>query len=187
MSADNDIPKVQETADIIAMRQKWQFNGATRPDFADQPESHQESVWDFPRPPVIQPVYHNLLVTSQGKTLAETTRGVRVIETTGAPTYYFPPDDVEAALFSADSTESLCEWKGYSQPLLLDDKQAGWRYVRMFPSFVTLFMWPSFYPAQVDCFIDDEQVSPQPGGYYGGWVTTSLAGPIKGGPGTQDW
>lgn len=185
--AKDSVPLVPETNEVKTIRLKWEFNGDFRPKFADAPEPHQESVWDFPRPPLIEAVQHDLQVSYQGSVLAKTTKGVRIIETAGAPTYYFPPDDVKTGLLSLGSMGSLCEWKGFSQPLFLDGKEIGWRYVRMFPQYKALYMWPSFYPAEVDCFIDAEQVSPQVGGYYGGWVTSNLAGPIKGEPGTQGW
>jgi uncharacterized protein (DUF427 family) len=196
--SDGDIPMVQETGEIRAIRNKWQFNGKIRPDFAEpllgqaeapqaQLASRLESVWDYPRPPAIQPVQQVLEVKHKGRTVAKTRQGRRVIETAGAPTYYFPPQDVKTGLLSLGTAGSLCEWKGYSQPLLLDDKEIGWRYVRMFPQFQSLYLWPSFYPSEVDCFIDGEQVSPQTGGYYGGWVTKNLVGPIKGAPGSQGW
>ncbi len=82
----------------------------------------------------------------------------------------------------------MCEWKGVAESLdIAGVADAGWRYVRMFPAFESLYRWIAFYPARLDCFVDDEPVQPQPGGYYGGWVTADLAGPIKGEPGSGDW
>ena len=36
-------------------------------------------------------------------------------------------------------------------------------------------------------YVGDERGTPQPGGYYSGWVTSKLRGPIKGLPGTESW
>ena len=185
--ADDEIPLLPDTNQIKEIRLKWLHNGQSRPDFAIEPSQGQESVWDFPRPPIIQPVRSELKVMRGEVLLAKTSRGVRVIETAGAPTYYFPPEDVKTAKFALGEQGSLCEWKGYSQPLLINEDEVGWRYVRMFQAFSTLYLWPAFYPSMVDCFIDDKKVDAQPGGYYGGWVTDTLTGPIKGSPGSQGW
>ena len=46
----------------------------------------------------------------------------------------------------------------------------------------------AFYASRVDaCFVDGEQVVPQPGDFYGGWVTSHVAGPFKGVPGSRFW
>ena len=46
----------------------------------------------------------------------------------------------------------------------------------------------AFYAGPIDaCFVNGEQVTPQPGGFYGGWITSAVAGPFKGPPGTQFW
>jgi uncharacterized protein (DUF427 family) len=129
-----------------------------------------------------------------GKRVAATDRGVRVLETAGAPTYYFPPDAVDLAELTFVDQWSMCEWKGLAQQIDIDRvearsriENAGWSYRRVFEEFFELVDWISFYPARVDCFVGDEQARPQPGGYYGGWVTDELAGPIKGGPGSGGW
>lgn len=183
----SEVPILPDTSQIKEIRLKWQHNGMSRPDFAIEPSQGQESVWDYPRPPIIQPVQSELKVMQGDVLLAKTNRGVRVIETAGAPTYYFPPEDVKTAKFTLGEQGSLCEWKGYSQPLLIKNEEVGWRYVRMFQAFATLYQWPSFYPSMVDCYIDDNKVDAQPGGYYGGWVTENLTGPIKGEQGSQGW
>ena len=35
--------------------------------------------------------------------------------------------------------------------------------------------------------VNGEEVTPQPGGFYGGWVTDSVVGPFKGIPGSMGW
>lgn len=105
----------------------------------------------------------------------------------GATTYYFPPDSVLVPL-TGDGGSSVCEWKGLAEALSSQDGTGlGWRYIRMFKAFELLYKWVAFYPTQMDCFVGDEKARPQPGGYYGGWVTDDIAGPIKGEPGSEDW
>ena len=158
----------------------------------------EESVWDFPRPPEVQTVTAPLRVTFAGETVAETTAGLRVIETAGAPVYYFPPGDVRReALRPVPGHWSLCEWKGvavyfdivlagrlseraaFAYPDPLDDLGCG------FPRIKDHL---AFYASRVDAaFIGNVRVTPQPGGFYAGWVTPSLRGPIKGVPGSEGW
>ncbi|MEM7362434.1 MAG: DUF427 domain-containing protein [Pseudomonadota bacterium] len=182
-----DIPLLQEPRAVISARDKWQYNGRQRPPFADPVSEGQESVWDFPRPPAIERVEPALEVRHGDKVIAATRGGVRVLETAGAPTYYFPPEDVDMAIVKTGDVVSLCEWKGAAQSLLIDGDEIGWRYAQMFPAFKDLYLWPSFYPAKVACFVGTEAVKPQPGGFYGGWVTSNLVGPIKGVPGSAGW
>ena len=182
------VPILPASEQIQSSRQKWQYNGSTRPDFAEPVKTGQESVWDYPRPPLIEPVPQVLRVFNAKTLIAETQRGVRVKETAGAPTYYFPPGDVDMAHVELGEMASICEWKGVAQSLHVDGIQdAGWRYIRMFEEFADLFEWPSFYPKKLLCFVDIELVTHQPGGYYGGWVTDNLAGPIKGMAGSEGW
>lgn len=183
-----DIPILPETPDILRARQHWQYTGTERPDFALAPGSGQESVWDYPRPPALVAVTAELTVYAAEQLVARTRRGMRVLETAGAPTYYFPPDDVDQTLLAYGELTSICEWKGVAQTITVAGiADAGWRYAQMFPAFADIYLWPSFYPNKLRCFVDDEAVTPQPGGYYGGWVTKAITGPIKGEPGSQGW
>jgi uncharacterized protein (DUF427 family) len=171
------------TAEILEARRRWGYTGARRPPFAARPAPSQQSVWDFPRPPRLEAVAVPLRVLHRGLAIAETTRGVRVLETAGAPTYYFPPEDTDPEALRFGAEVSMCEWKGIAQTISVGDiDHAGWRYTRMFEEFSTLWCWPSFYAGMLDCFVGAEQALPQPGGYYGGWVTGELSGPIKGDP-----
>jgi uncharacterized protein (DUF427 family) len=136
----------------------------------------------------LEPVAAPLEVRHGDAVVAATRHGVRVLETAGAPTYYFPPDDVDEARLRRTAGASLCEWKGLAASFALDDVDpAAWRYEQTFPEFAAIRNWYAFYPARLACFVGSEQVRPQPGGYYGGWVTAALKGPIKGGPGTGHW
>ncbi len=184
---DSQIPSLTLTDEILAEREKWQFNGILRPDFAESPAQGQESVWDYPRPPIIQAVSEDLKVVHDNQTIALTTGAKRVIETAGAPTYYFPPEDVQIEIRVTKNDYSTCEWKGLAESIMVGELIVGWRYIKMFPEFSELYQWVSFYPARVACFIGEERVRPQPGGYYGGWVTDELSGPIKGEAGSESW
>lgn len=181
------VPVLEETTRIIEARQHWQYRGQHRPEFAVVPAAGQESVWDYPRPPRIEAVDVPLRVEANGNVVALTRSGKRVVETAGAPTYYFPPDDVLVSV-EPERGGSVCEWKGLAQPLQIAGVgSAAWRYVQMFPAFTELYEWVAFYPTALDCFVGEERVTPQPGGYYGGWVTSNLVGPIKGEPGSGHW
>lgn len=188
MANSRNIPVLPESPDIIKARSHWQYTGVVRPDFALVPAAGQESVWDYPRPPVVRQSSATLKVYAGDQLVAKTDRGLRVLETSGAPTCYFPTDDVELGLLEFGELTSVCEWKGVAQTIdVAGVTGAGWRYVQMFPAFTDLYQWLSFYPAKLACYVDDEKVEPQPGGYYGGWVTQDIIGPIKGDAGTEHW
>jgi uncharacterized protein (DUF427 family) len=188
MTDHNEVPLLPQTPEIISARTQWRYTGRKRPDFALPTGPHEESVWDYPRPPVVVDVPQKLRVMVDNLIIAETQRGKRVLETAGAPTYYFPPEDVDLNQLTFGALTSICEWKGLAQTFSVDNiKDAGWRYVQMFPAFAELYQWPSFYPGKLACYINDERVEPQPGGYYGGWVTENIVGPVKGEPGSQGW
>jgi uncharacterized protein (DUF427 family) len=159
----------------------------------DTPAPGQESVWDFPRPARIEPVGFHLRVVLAGQTIAETRRGMRAIETSHPPSYYFPPEDVDTALLVPASTRTLCEWKvGASYHDIVvggrTAEDAAWSYPRPTSDFLAVAGWFAFYPSRVDaCFVDGETVTPQAGDFYGGWITRHVAGPFKGPPGTRGW
>ena len=154
----------------------------------------QESVWDYPRPPRLERTSRRLRIEHCGHVIAETTQGWRTLETSHPPTYYFPPGDVTPGLARASAQRgSFCEWKGvarYWDIVVGDAVLAGvaWSYPEPTAGFVGLADHLAFYAAPFDgCFVDDERVRPQPGGFYGGWITHDLAGPFKGVPGSQFW
>ena len=156
----------------------------------------QESVWDYPRPAIAEPVDARLEVVFAGRTLASTARGVRTLETSHPPTYYFPPDDVDRARLRPNGARrSLCEWKGRARYFDVVDEATGrvaeaacWCYPDPSASFAALAGFLAFYPAAMDaCRVDGELVRPQPGGFYGGWITSGVAGPFKGEAGTMGW
>ena len=151
-----------------------------------------ESVWDYPRPPRVEPVAQRLLVRSGSTVIADTHQGFRVLETSHPPSYYLPPQDCDLTLLSRGTGSSFCEWKGhaaYWDATVSGSVLSGvaWSYPDPTPSFESLRDHLSFYPSMVDCLVDGELATPQPGGFYGGWVTSSVAGPFKGAPGTGHW
>lgn len=153
----------------------------------------QESAWAFPRPAVADLTTRRLRVVFAGRTVAETTRGIRVLETSHPPSYYFPPDDVASAFLEPAPGGSLCEWKGsarYFDVVAGGERaaKAAWAYRNPTRPFQILRDHVAFYPAAMEsCWVDDERVTPQDGGFYGGWITSHVAGPFKGGPGTAMW
>ena len=158
-----------------------------------KPLPGQESVWDFPRPAIAHPVSCLLRAVFDGHVLAETTNGVRTIETSHPPTYYFPPADVDLRLLQPNGRRSLCEWKGeasYFDVVTANRRAAAaaWTYPQPVAAFASLLNFIAFYPAEMDaCFVDGELAKPQAGGFYGGWITSKFAGPFKGEPNSYGW
>lgn len=177
------------TQAVADARAKWRFCGADRPEFALSASCHEESVWDYPRPPRIAEVTKRLRVLCGELLIAETEVGLRVLETAGAPTYYFPPEDVRREHVTMQAQAQLsCEWKGKAVSYSVAGvRAAAWSYTSTYPEFAPIRGWYAFFPARLDCYVGAERVSLQSGGYYGGWVTGNLRGPIKGERGTEHW
>lgn len=154
----------------------------------------QESVWDYPRPPRVEPSMRPVRVELGGVVVASSERALRVLETAGPPTVYVPPGDVNMDLFAAvlDHT-TYCEWKGTASyfDIVAGDhvaSKAAWAYHEPKTDYSMLRDYVSFYPGRVDAYyIGDELVRPQPGTFYGGWVTNDIVGPFKGEPGSRGW
>lgn len=147
-----------------------------------------ERVADYPRPPRMEPDSRRVRVIHGGRTIVDTTRAVRVLETYGAPCFYVPVADVREKLERSE-TSTFCEWKGGATYWSLPDApNAAWGYDEPFREFESLRDHVAFYASRVDeCWVGEERASPQPGGYYGGWVTSEIEGPFKGEPGTEGW
>lgn len=147
----------------------------------------QESVWDYPRPPRLEPTSRRILVVFNGVVIAETQQAQRVLETSHPPVYYLPPADVRRDLLHPSEHTSFCEWKGMARYLSLEvgdriAENVAWYYPTPAPAFAAIRDWIAFYPSRVDaCYVDDERVQPQPGDFYGGWITSEIVGPFKGG------
>lgn len=157
------------------------------------PGPGQESVWDYPRPPRVEPVPERIRVVVGGETIADTTAAVRVLETAGAPVYYLPRSEIRTDLLTDTSDHSFCEWKGLATylDLKVGDREvphAAWAYLTPNAGYEELADRIAFYASAVDeAWVGDERATPQPGRYYGGWVTSRVVGPFKGEPGTEGW
>jgi uncharacterized protein (DUF427 family) len=157
------------------------------------PGPGQESVWDYPRPPRLEREPQRLRVVLGGVTIADTRDGWRVLETSHPPTYYIPPSDILADALVPASGSSVCEWKGRAAYFDVrgggrDAGRVAWCYPDPTPAFRPIAGHVAFYAGPMDaCFVADERVTPQPGGFYGGWITAAVVGPFKGEPGTSGW
>jgi uncharacterized protein (DUF427 family) len=181
-----DDPRVQRA------RALWRHTGTQRPSFATEPGPGQESVWDYPRPPRIAPDGREVVVRVGTLEVARTRRAVRILETASPPTFYLPPQDVDMKRLHAESGSSFCEWKGLASyfGVHADTQQltaAAWSYPDPQPDFAAIRGYVAFYPSKLECYVAGERVRPQPGGFYGGWVTSELVGPWKGDPGSGSW
>lgn len=158
-----------------------------------EPGPGQESVWDYPRPPRLEPAGRHVVVRHGGVTVADTTDALRVLETSQPPTYYVPARDVATELLVPSDTRTFCEWKGvaaYSDLVVGDHvaRDAAWTYPDPVPTFADLRDHVAFYAQRVDeCRVDGELVVANEGDFYGGWITSWVVGPFKGGPGTRGW
>ncbi len=154
-----------------------------------------ESVWDYPRPPRLEVVDKRLRVVLGGTVVADTTRGHRVLETSHPPGYYFPRSDVLAgALVASRGGQTFCEWKGataYYDVIGGEGRRVergAWTFPTPSSGFEAIRDAVAFYPGPMDeCTVGGERVTPQAGGFYGGWITSDLSGPFKGEPGTTGW
>jgi len=154
----------------------------------------EESVWDYPRPPRLEDTSKHIEVIFNGVKIADTRRAKRVLETAGPPVYYIPPEDVKLQeYFTRTERSTFCEFKGNASyyTITVGDKtahNAAWTYLEPTPSFAPIMGYVAIYPAPMDaCLVDGELVQPQPGRYYGGWITHEIKGPFKGSPGSQSW
>ena len=153
----------------------------------------EENVQDYPRPPALARVAERLTVELGGVTVADTVRGWRVLETHHAPTYYIPEADILAGALRPVRGSSLCEWKGrasYFDMVAggLTRPRAAWCYPEPTPRFREIAGCVAFYAGRMDrCRVGETEVIPQPGDFYGGWVTPNLTGIVKGARGTEHW
>ena len=153
----------------------------------------QESVWDYPRPPRLEGSTKRIRVVFNGVTIADTQRAKRILETSHPPVYYIPPEDVRMNLLTPARRTTFCEWKGAASyyTITVDSKtaeQAALYYPQPNAQYTAIKNYVAFYPSKMDaCYVDDERVTPQPGDFYGGWITSDIVGPFKGDPGTMGW
>ena len=168
----------------------WQYQGKQRPDFAQAPGPDQESVWDYPRPPAVERTDRRVQVIASGITIADTTASFRLMETASPPTYYIPMIDVDLKQLLPVDGKSMCEWKGLASYFALPEDPGitvAWGYPDARAPYTSLRDCLSFYPGRIECLVAGERVQPQPGLFYGGWVTSDIVGPFKGEPCTVGW
>ncbi|MEM7153696.1 MAG: DUF427 domain-containing protein [Myxococcota bacterium] len=182
----------QLTEAARAGRAKWFQGERPRPQNIDPTGPGQESAWSYPRPPRLDRSPHLVRVEWAGRVIAETRNALRVLETSHPPNYYVPPADVDWSALVQAPGSSLCEWKGEARYWSVRAggqvvANAAWSYPDPFDDFAEVLDHVSFYCATLQCWVGDERALPQPGGFYGGWVTSHVTGPFKGGPGTQGW
>jgi len=169
------------------------------------PGPGQESVWDYPRPPRVESSTEEVEVVLGGGVVARTRESWRVLETSHPPTYYLPRAAFVAGSLRPAAGSSWCEWKGQATYYDLvapgtaeqvpDEvveevvaRRAAWSYLEPTPGFAAIAGAVAVMPGLVDrCTVDGEVVRPQPGDFYGGWITDEVVGPFKGDPGTRGW
>ncbi len=178
--------------DIERARSQWLWRGQARPPFAQKPGPGEESVWDFPRPPALRPEAREVVVHWGGLAVARTRGAIRLLETAHPPTFYLPWADVDRALLQPAGGGSFCEWKGPARYWSLVSgserlERIVWSYPEPLAGAEAVADCVAFYAEGLDCSVGGAPVTPQPGGFYGGWVTPELVGPFKGGPGSGGW
>jgi uncharacterized protein (DUF427 family) len=187
------VPSMSKLSDrVAAAREQWHWRGQARPPFAVAPGPGQESVWDYPRPPRYVPDAREVVVRWGDREVARTRGALRVLETAHPPSLYLLWDDVAPNLLQPAPGTSFCEWKGSARYWSLVDgdrclAKVAWSYPQPLPGAEVLANRVAFYPAELDCRVDGAPVRPQPGGFYGGWITPELVGPFKGEPGSAGW
>jgi len=177
---------------LQSAREQWNWRGQARPRFAAEPGPGQTSVWDFPRPPRLAPESREVRIVWGRVQVACSTRSVCVLETAHPPTYYIPWDDVAQHLLKPAPGSSFCEWKGPDRYWSLVNSgdelpSRAWSYPHPMAGAEALAGCVAFYAHGLQCIVGGLGATPQPGGFYGGWVTPDLSGPFKGEPGSDTW
>lgn len=178
--------------DLERARSAWQMHGQARPAGAIVPGPGQQSVWDYPRPPVIVDDTRLVQVRFNNALIAETRAAKRVLETASPPTFYLPPEAVLSDSLRPGTGSSFCEWKGRATYLSVctGDRcvdNGAWTYAEPLAEFTAIRNYLAFYPGRLACYVDGERVRAQAGGFYGGWITDEIVGPFKGEAGTSGW
>ena len=154
---------------------------------------NKENVWNYPRPAIYE--YHKgtIEVNHNNQILAKTKKGIRILETSHPPTYYFPLSDVVTSKLKKNKTKTFCEWKGIAEYYNYDYgneliENVAWYYPNPNPDFLAIRRYVSFYSSKFNkCLVNNCLVLNQPGDFYGGWITSDLIGPFKGTKGTEEW
>jgi uncharacterized protein (DUF427 family) len=141
----------------------------------------------------MEPSPRHVRILFSGRVIVDSTHALRVLETSGPPVYYVRPEDVEIQHLAPSGHRTFCEWKGVAEHFTLrvaerESPDACWSYAVPTPGYEAIAGYFAFYPGRVDeCTLDGERVRPQPGSYYGGWITSDIVGPFKGEPGSEGW
>jgi len=157
------------------------------------PGPNQESVWNYPRPPKVEDCSELARVIYNGIEIARSERARRVLETSHPPVYYLPKDDIQMEYLEPIVDTSYCEWKGRAHyfDVIVNDKRArkaAWSYPEANERLKSIEDYMAFYAHKMEaCYVGDEKVKPQPGNFYGGWITSRVVGPFKGIPGSVGW
>jgi uncharacterized protein (DUF427 family) len=146
-------------------------------------------VWDYPRPPRVEPVSERITIELGGRVIAETTDAVRVLETSHPPVYYLPRASFLAGILQPAEGHTVCEFKGAASYLSVGTHdRAAWFYPESRAGYEALSDRVAVYPGLMDrCTLGGEVVRAQQGDFYGGWITSAIVGPFKGAPGTWGW
>ena len=158
-----------------------------------RPETGQESVWDYPRPPRLEHIKKRIEIVFAGTGIVDAPEGFRVLETSHPPVYYIAPALVAPGVLRPAQGTSVCEWKGRADyfDVVANGRiapRAAWRYQAPTDGFAAIAGFVAFYAGPMDhCAVAGEVVRPQPGGFYGGWITSDIVGPFKGEPGSMGW
>ena len=170
----------------------WAHHGQARPAFAREPGPGEESVWDYPRPPVVRPDARAVVVQLGSHVVARSAATYRLCETASPPTFYIPKTAIDSSVLVPSRSASWCEWKGrasYWHVVIGDTRitDAACGYPKAAGAYACLADTLAFYPSRLACFVAGQRVLAQDGGFYGGWVTSEIVGPYKGEPGTSGW
>ena len=158
-----------------------------------EPGQGQESVWNYPRPPKVEECDKEIRVIFNGAEIAHSSQTQRVLETSHPPVYYIPQQDIRMECLEPISGTTYCEWKGQAKyyDVILNDQRAtkaAWCYLDPTESFRAITGNIAFYAHKMGtCFVGNERVDAQQGGFYGGWITSDIVGPFKGKPGSAGW
>lgn len=158
-----------------------------------EPGPGQESVWDYPRPPRLEESGKHIQVVFNGVVIAETRRAKRILETSHPPIYYIPPEDIKMEHLLPSAHSTYCEHKGQASyyTVSVNGKcvlNGAWYYPHPSKGYESLANYIAFYPGKMDaCYVDGERAKAQEGDFYGGWITSEIVGPFKGGVGTHGW
>lgn len=159
----------------------------------EEPGPGQESVWDYRRPPRAERVSRRARIVYGGTLVLDTDDVVRVLETSHPPTYYLPRSEFRVPLLPAPRL-TMCEWKGEAYyvdlelPGVAPLREVGWWYPQPDLRYPQLTDRVAVYAGRFDeVTLDGEPVTPQPGEFYGGWITADVVGPFKGVPGSVGW